>query len=280
MTMTARRVAGVGVGCAAALCLLAAPAGAWAQGGDETAERTPGTITLDRMDASTRVGVQAGLIKADRIDGWFLRSEVYGQYVARSKGSGFYGQFPIARFHDATGPDATAVGAVEVGGFLLPRHSSATILRVGFAIGNGHDGPGVPTAHLFAANERLTDFVLTSPGFTTLRMSASKVVEDGGVFFRGDLGIDVVVVQPGNVPPLYVRANGAVGLRTDHADIAVELVNLCTLGAAGDSFFHTATVGVRTPGKHQLHAGVVFPLDGYQRGEVWILSLGYQYSAN
>jgi hypothetical protein len=243
----------------------------------------PSTITLDRMDSATRTGVQVGLISVNRIDGWFMRSGIHGQYVSRDKRGGFYGQFPIAHFVNHAGPNATAVGAVEVGGYALPRFNSQLVLRFGLAVATGYDGAGAVGTHLFSASERLTDFLLTAPGYTTLRLSMSTVQQDGAVFFRGDFGLDIVVSAPNAASGLHLRANAAVGLHTSPGDLTIELVNFgATDSGAGasNSLFHTLTFGMRTRGTHQAHAGLVFPLDASLRGDVWILSLGYHYAAS
>ena len=47
-------------------------------------------------------------------------------------------------------------------------------------------------------------------------------------------------------------------------------------GSLSRRFFHTLSASLRTRGPNQFHIGSVFPLDDQFRGEVWILSLGYQ----
>ena len=64
-------------------------------------------------------------------------------------------------------------------------------------------------------------------------------------------------------------------------DITLELVNIGALngnvtGGITNRFFHTAGVSLRTQGENQLHIGSVFPLDSEFRGNIWIISLGYQ----
>ena len=87
---------------------------------------------------------------------------------------------------------------------------------------------------------------------------------------------------------MLFRANVAAGVRIpDAVDLAFELVNTAALNgdangsAAGnggitDRFVHTAAFTARTPGVDQFHLGTIFPLDSNARGEVWILSFGYQ----
>ena len=225
--------------------------------------------------------LESYLAAFDRIDGWFMRSDIHGQYVARDRRGGVYGQFPIAHFFNNAGSGATAVGAVEVGGYALPRFNSQLVLRIGLAVATGYDGAGTVGTHLFSSTERLTDFLLTAPGYTTLRLSMSTVQQGDALFFRGDFGLDVVVSGPSGASSLYLRANAAVGLHTTPGDVTIELVNFgATDTGAGpsNSLFHTLTFGMRTRGTHQAHVGLVFPLDASLRGDVWILSLGYHYA--
>jgi hypothetical protein len=241
----------------------------------------PSTITLDRMDAAARAGVDVGMISVDPIDGWFMRADIHGQYVVRDRGVGFYGQFPMAHFFNPAGPGGTAVGAVDVGVFALPRHNSELVLRLGLAVATGYEGSGSVAAHLFSAPARITDFLLTAPGYSTLRVSVSTVQEVEDLFFRGDFGLDIVVDAPSNASGVHLRANAAGGLRTAPGDVTIELVNFGAIDSgagASNSLVHTLTIGMRTRGTHQLHAGLVLPLDAAQRGEVWILSLGYHYT--
>jgi hypothetical protein len=139
-------------------------------------------------------------------------------------------------------------------------------------------------ANILAAYERLTDFMLVAPKYTTLRLSASTAQQSGSFFFRGDLGFDVVVDKPsGNSPSIYLRANVAAGIRAPGVDLAAELVNVGALdgtvsGGITNRFLHTLALGLYTRGANQFHAGMVFPLDEGLRGEIWIFSVGYQHA--
>ena len=111
----------------------------------------------------------------------------------------------------------------------------------------------------------------------------STVQQRDAVFFRGDFGLDIVVVAPNAASTLHLRANAAVGLHTTPGDLTIELVNFGATDSgvgASNSLFHTLTFGMRTRGTHQVHAGLVFPLDASLRGDVWVLSLGYHYAVS
>ena len=138
-------------------------------------------------------------------------------------------------------------------------------------------------ANISTFYERLTDFVVVVPNYTSLRLSASTVQQSGIGFVRADGGFDLVIDRPstaGDSPSVFFRANVAAGVRTSGADLAVELVNLAAVngdvsGGASERFIHTAAIGARTQGENQFHLGMVFPLDDDVRGDIWIISFGY-----
>jgi hypothetical protein len=263
---------------ASSLLAYAVPAAAQT-GGDPP----PSTLTLDRMDAATRFGIQVGFDKLDRVDlsdGFAMRFEPYGQYVLPSRLIGIYGMLPISHVFDFNGDDATGVGALELGAFFLPFHDSRLVLRAGLAFPTASDSGDEFVANVFSAYERMTDFMLIAPEYTTLRFSASTVQESGMAFFRGDFGLELAIDKPSGDDAIYMHANLAAGVRLPGVDLSVELVNVGDLDGSGDisdRFIHTLALGLRTRGPHQFYAGTVFPLDENQRGEIWILSLGYQH---
>ena len=163
------------------------------------------------------------------------------------------------------------------------------ILRAGLALptASSDDLPDV-FANAFTQFERLTDYVLVLPEYTTFRLSASTVQEMDAFFIRADGGFDLALSKPMSAdgqPSVFFRANIAGGIRTESVDFALELVNLAFVNGDNYSglterFRHTLAIGGRTRGEDQFHFGLVFPLDEFARGEVWILSLGYTRAFN
>jgi hypothetical protein len=153
------------------------------------------------------------------------------------------------------------------------------ILRAGLAMSTATtSGDGV-AANGVAGIERFTDFVLIAPHYTLLRVSASTVQQSGMAFFRGDFGFDIAIDKPSGGDSLYMRANAAAGIRFPDVDLSAELVNWGDVDGSGSlasRFFHTLSVGLRTRGANQFHIGSVFPLDDTLRGDIWIVSIGYQ----
>jgi len=252
----------------------------------------PSTFTLDRMDQASRLGIQVGFDKLDDIDlsdSFFMRYELYGQYVFPNTGGGVYVQAPFAHwfnFMSRDSNDHTSMGNIDIGGFLLPTHNSDLILRLGLALPTASDDANRVATDGTVAFERLTDLFLAAHDYTLLRLSASTVQEVGALFFRGDLGFDFTVDKPSNgQPSVLLRANVAGGARLDPVDLTVELVNLCAMNGEKVSgienrFVHTAAAGFNTRGTDQFRLGMVFPLDEELRGEIWIFSLGYQHVTN
>jgi len=252
-------------------------------------EPMPGFMTLDRVDASTRAGFQAGWHKIDDVgasDAFITRLEPFGQFVLPNRAGGVYGQLPLVHRWDIDGEDASALGNLELGGFFLPtRSSSELIVRGGIAVPTGSDSAARALANFDSRFERLTDYVLTGPSYTTLRLSASTVRQWDTIFLRADLGLDFVVDKPSiasGQTSVFGRGNVAVCVRVSEVDLAFELVNLAAFNGTAvpsgltNHLFHTAAFSIRKPGEDQFHLGVIFPLDQESRGDAWIISLGYQ----
>jgi hypothetical protein len=253
------------------------------------AEAAPTFMTLDRMDGTARLGIQVGWDKIDDTnlsDGFLMRYEPYGQYVFPNRVVGIYGHIPISHAFNFNSADATGIGNIDLGGFFMPMQNNQLILRAGLALSTASDNGNDEFANIATTYERLTDLLQVAPNYTTLRLSASTVQQWDSVFFRADVGFDLAVDKPGTATTsIYFRGNAALGVRATGVDVMLELVNLAAAngnvnGGIEGRFIHTAGVGVRTQGEHQFHAGAVFPLDDNVRGEIWIISLGYQLAMN
>jgi hypothetical protein len=243
----------------------------------------PSTLTLDRMDSASRAGVQIGFDKLDRVslsDGFVMRIEPFGQLVLPNRVVGIYGMLPIAHVFDFNSSDVTGTGNIEGGAFFLPFHDSTLVLRAGLALGTASSSGDEVAANFLAAYERTTDFMLVAPEYTSLRVSGSTVQQAGIAFLRIDLGLDLAVDKPEGANSVFAHANLAAGLRTPMVDLSAELVTYGTLDGSGSlsrRFMHSLAAGLRTRGPNQFCAGMVFPLDDGPRGEIWILSLGFQH---
>jgi hypothetical protein len=250
-------------------------------------EPLPAFMTLDRIDANTRVAIQAGWQTIDNVsvgDASLVRLEPFGHFVFPNRAGGLYGRVPFVHRFASGADDATAMGNLELGGFFLPTRNSEWIVRAGIAAGTASESLPRAAANFDSRFERLTDYVLVLPRATTLRLSGSTIQQWDKIFLRADLGLDTVLDKPSvpaNLTSVFGRGNVAVGLRATGVDFTLELANLAAFNGDTPSgltgrLLHTAALSVRTPGVDQFHFGMVFPLDNAARGEVWILSLGYQ----
>jgi len=266
------------------------------QPGDATAppppvyeEPLPGFMTLDRMDANSRVGAQLGWDKIDDVrvaDAFAMRLEPFGQYLLPNRAIGLFGHVPLSHLFDLDAADGTGIGNLELGGFYLPNRRSDLIVRVGLALPTASDSVSGALANLDTRFERLTDFVLIGPSYTSLRLSGSTVQQWNSMFFlRADAGLDAVLSKPSTASgatSVFGRANVAGAVRASGVDFTLELVNLIAFnGTSVPSGFtnhltHTAALSVRSPGADQFHFGLVFPLDNEFRGDAWVIALGYQ----
>jgi hypothetical protein len=232
-----------------------------------SAAADPGTLTLDRQDAQSRIGGEISYVHIDD-DGLFedvtiLRFDLHGQYVMPS-GFGFYGALPIA-YGSGDGESETGIGELEVGAIFIPRLSSPEFsLPV-------HVGLTLPTAggedvflNALGTQARITDYVLIVPEGLVLRAAAHPTFRSGQFFLKADAGIDLTLSQEGDgtLDPL-VRLNVGAGVDLGNVSISGELVNLIiTDGDQEDQVANTVAVGVRgVAGSLRPYGGVVVPID-------------------
>ena len=261
-------------------------------GGDD---ELPAFLTLDRTGMTAHAGIQVGFSKLDEAslsdDGFFTRFNPYGQYMFPNRQVGIYGQIPISHaFAFGGAADTTGIGNLEMGGIYLPLGDSRLILRGGLALPTGSSLDNIEDVitNTITAYERITDYVLIAPEYTTLRLSASTIRQMDMFFLRVDGGFDLVFSRPAateDAPSAFFRANVAGGIRTTDVDFTLELANIAALNGEDvdgitERFIHTAAIGARTRGENQFYGGAVFLLDEDSRGEIWILSLGYMRPFN
>jgi len=250
-------------------------------------EAAPTFLTLDRMDPTTRIGIQVGWDKIDDTslsDAFLMRYELYGQYRLPGRPGGFYAQMPISHafIFSNGGEDATGYGNIELGGFFIPMNDARLILRAGLAAATGSDSGNGVFANALTVYERMTDLVQAVGNMTTLRLSASTIQRMDTFFLRADAGFDFAIDKPATATTsLFFRANVGAGVRASGVDATLELANFALVngtvnGGIEGRFNHTAGISLRTQGEDQFHIGTVFPLDDGVRGEVWIISVGYQ----
>ena len=104
MHRTSRRYERAGRWAAAAAALVAVAAGGAGRAVGAEEEAQPSFLTLDRMDTTSRFGLQLDWSKLPNSvgDGFAMRAEVYFQYILPLRAIGIYGQIPVSYwFNDA-----------------------------------------------------------------------------------------------------------------------------------------------------------------------------------
>ena len=246
-------------------------------------EAQPSFLTLDRMDGTSRFGLQLDFAKLPNVglgDGFGTRFEAYFQYVLPFRAIGIYGQMPVSYWFNSagTGEDQHGVGNPELGAYYMPGGRQTLIFRAGLTIGTASDSFGGVVSNGIVGYARLTDGIDLSPKATAGRLSVSTIQTFAMLFLRGDFGLDIAFSNKSD-SDIYAHANGALGLRVPVVDLTAELVNAGALDGGGSftqRFQHSVALMLRTRGKNLLHLGLVLPLDEGARGKLWIVSLGYQ----
>lgn len=240
-------------------------------------------MTLDRVDRSGRFGVQTSIQRIsqprfdqldpegrDIRDGFGFRFNVFGQGRVGESPIRLYGQFAVSGFNPNGRPAIGGFGNVEGGMYGVLLGAPDIIIRAGINLPVASSGDGF-ASNIGAGLERLTDLMGIAPA--VLRFSLSTVRDGPAVFVRVDAGLDALPVS--DTGPV-LRGNAAIGVHAGAVDITTELTNLWHLSSPGERLLHTAALGLRSRGANQAHLGLVLPLDHIFRGEVVILSLGYQ----
>ncbi len=244
---------------------------AWAEDGSTSPTPTsewPSSITLDRGDNHSRFEIASSIVFFDGEDPDFNnRLDFHGQYIAPS-GAGGYVTLPLSYFRDE-GESASAIGNLEVGGLYVAETSQVPVtLRAGLTLPTADDDPEGVAANILTAFTRITDLVVAYPETTSLRLSASTLLQNENVYLRADAGLDIALDTPDNVEidPL-VRINFAAGIKADSLAFSAELATLGTTGDlnggdASDRFIHTLALGVHGRGDSlRPYLGLVVPLD-------------------
>ncbi|HEY1549191.1 MAG TPA: hypothetical protein VGG28_15305 [Kofleriaceae bacterium] len=246
------------------------------------ADEAPGFVTLDRGDATSRVGVEASFElpnSSGLTDGGgetALRFEVHGQYVDPGLRVGGYAQVPISYVSSGDGGEnqsGTGFGDAEIGALYVPRVNDnfSIVLRAGLALPTASENSNNELASLIGSFSRMTDFYLAIPHGTSLRLAVSPLWRSGMVFARADVGIDINLDDDNNGGPAadkVVRLNGAVGVDLGQFSVSLESVNICDVPANGEMIStgeqwinEGAVAGRLRTGNFQPYAAVVFPLD-------------------
>ncbi|HEX7704289.1 MAG TPA: hypothetical protein VF403_26285 [Kofleriaceae bacterium] len=254
--------------------VLGTSSAAFAQPIEPSPATSPGFVTTDRFDATSRVGGELSyLFLSGNGSGTAWRFDLHGQYFDPNNGFGGYAAIPFT-LATGSGDSVTGGGDLEVGGFYIPKLATpnfSIVIRAGLTLPTAsRDTDSALVNSAVAEGSRPTDLYEMIPRGTSLRLSLSPIVRSGNLFARADIGIDKNLdADAGTNVDAFLRLNAAVGVDLDNAAIMAELVNVHTFGNAQDSWIDQLSLAtrLRTP-TVQPYAALGFPLNRAVRDNI------------
>jgi hypothetical protein len=246
-----------------------APAGAAASSSADP----PGFVTIDRLDASSRFGIDVSYLGLDG-DATLLRAELAARYVDPATALGGYVQVPFA-FARVSGGDrsetVTDLGNIEIGGIYAPRVDAGDlrwVLHAGITLPTAEDGRNEAEVGTIANVARLSEFFNSLPGAVTLKLGVAPVFRRGAFFARVNLGFERNLESKDGSIPDVVHLDAGVGVDLGGSAVMLESANLLVPdeqhgGEVSSKGFtlHELAVSVRGHGAVSPFAAVIVPLD-------------------
>jgi hypothetical protein len=240
---------------------------------EPAAATSPGFVTTDRMDATSRVGGELSyMFLSGNADGTAWRFDLHGQYIDPNSGFGGYAAIPFT-LATGNGDSNTGAGDLEVGGFFIPKLATrnfSIVIRAGLTLPTASRDEDALLNAVVGAASRPTDLYEMIPRGTSLRLSLSPIMRSGNLFARADIGIDKNLdADSGTNVDAFLRLNAAAGVDLGNAAIMAELVNVHTFGNAQDSWIDQFSLAtrLRTP-TIQPYAALGFPLNRTTRNDI------------
>jgi hypothetical protein len=236
----------------------------------------PGFVTTDRLDASSRAGIQVSYLsfneeEGEDINATILRFEAHARYVHAPTRLGGYVQVPFvyAQDDDIDGGEAlTDFGNIEIGGLYAPRLSTpgvGVILRAGITLPTGETGEEalVGTVANFIA---LPQIYNSLPEATTIKLGASPVLRSGVAFARLDLGVDWNIDVDGGSVGAAIHYNAGAGVELGKVALALESQNVTIMDSDdtsddGETLNAMALTARADLGTALPYAALIVPLD-------------------
>lgn len=201
------------------------------------ANQAPGFVVIERLDASSRAGIDISYIRlnthgstGDRPT--LLRFEGHAHYVDKASGFGGYVQVPLAYASASTGTGTsttiTDVGDLEVGGIFIPKLSIpeiSLVLHAGITTPTGENdteaGIGIIESAL-----ALPELYNALPKGVTGKFGVSPIVRSGSLFARLDVGLDWNFHANGVTAGKGIHYNLGVGVDLGKVAVMLESENL------------------------------------------------------
>ena len=238
--------------------MIALPAVAFAQAAPATEDvlHAPGFVTLDRLDATSRLGGEVAYLALEGASTG-VRLDVHGHYVDPATGFGGYATLPVT-YLDAEGDSTTELGNLELGGLWLTHVAP----HLGLVV---RGGITLPTSRFVDVRQRavvgygrLADLVDALPDSTSIRLSVAPVFRRGPVFGRVDLGLDLIVDEAPEDRATLLRLQPGVGVTRSGVAVMGELV---VLRNARETISTAALTARFTVGTSEPYVALVVPLD-------------------
>ncbi len=263
-----------------ALLLVAAPAHAERKSsGLAPADRVHDFHTVDRFTPETTFGIEVGLAPWDS-DGLqaidtIVGLDVGGHFVSTT-GAGGYAVLPLTLISTedsflGDGETESMIGNIEVGGLYATaiNPSLDLVAHLGVALPTASDDDLIDSFQPYGSMPRYGDLVQRWPNSTWLRLGVSPMGTAGPVFWRADLGLDLMLDDDDDTgadisPVLRVNVAGGVDFGKGEATIELATNIVDDNGGNDDETASTLAIGGRFDG------GNVFP------GLALVLPLGFE----
>ncbi len=253
---------------AATFAAVAALAGTAAADKLQDADRTHDFHSVDRLTPVSTFGLAIGyeVWDDDSAIDTILGIDLSGHFVTPS-GAGAYLTLPVSYIStddvdfgpiQIDGDTETVIGNIELGGlYARPLGKRADfVVHLGIALPTADDDVDVGLLQPYASVPRYGDLVNRWPNSTWLRLGFSPMGTFGPFFWRGDIGVDLMIAdedeETGQLSPV-LRLNGAAGVDLGVADITAELATNVTNpddddAADDDEIGSTLAIGARFDG--------------------------------
>jgi hypothetical protein len=265
-----------------ALVLLAAAGGTASAQARKVAERVHDFHTMDRQTPMTTFGMSLGYESWDDSTlvgapiNTILSIDVFGQYVSES-GVGGYLTLPLSYvstedinippFGTIDGDSEVAIGNIELGALYAGRlgKNADMLFHGGIALPTADDdGVGGALGPL-ASFTHYNDLVDRWPNSTWLRAGFSPMGRASIIFWRADLGVDLMIDDQDDVSDIspVVRVDVGGGVDLGQAEITAELTNtiVSTDNDNADDTQSTLALGARfKAGNTQPGLAIILPI--------------------
>jgi len=209
-------------------------------GGALDPARQPGFVGIDRIDGTSRAGVEATYLEPNMTGSLapkprLMRFNAHVAYVDQQRGFGGYLMVPFGYIRTGDGANAmttSALGDVELGAIYAPQLPGANVglvLHAGITAPTGEDN----LAGFVTGSVALSELYNGLPKGTTLKLGASPMFRHGSLFARLDLGMDWNIDARNATVGTGLHYNAGLGVDLGPAALMVASENMTLLKIEG-----------------------------------------------